>query len=56
MLPLAVICDEVDDQNGEDVLNDGGVLCGNRDKLRGILVASAKEAAFRKVDQVSQFP
>jgi hypothetical protein len=35
--------------DGNVVEETEGVLCGNHDRLRGILMASAKEAAFRKV-------
>lgn len=45
MLPL-VSREDFDDGA---VLDSNGVLCGNQDKLRGVLLASAKEAAFRKV-------
>lgn len=48
MLPLGTVkCRETD---GNVVEETEGVLCGNHDRLRGILMASAKEAAFRKVN------
>jgi len=50
MLPL-VGRDESDD---DGVLQDSNaVLCGNQDKLRGIVLASSKEGAFRKVVQAT---
>mgnify|MGYP003353401906 CR=1 FL=1 len=38
-----------------DGLQTEGVLCSSKDKIRGILMASAKEAAFRKVSTYRVF-
>ena len=48
MLPLVAI-HHGREMDGNVVEETEGVLCGNQDRLRGILMASAKEAAFRKV-------
>ncbi len=47
MLPLGTV--NCRDMDGNVLEETEGVLCGNHDRLRGILMASAKEAAFRKV-------
>jgi hypothetical protein len=47
MLPLGTV--NCQDMDGNVLEETEGVLCGNHDRLRGILMASAKEAAFRKV-------
>lgn len=47
MLPLVTINGRVTDGNVTEETED--ILCENQDRLRGILMASAKEAAFRKV-------
>ncbi|XP_046640217.1 E3 ubiquitin-protein ligase HERC2-like [Daphnia pulicaria] len=46
MLPLGTV--NCQDMDGNVLEETEGVLCGNHDRLRGILMASAKEAAFRK--------
>ena len=48
VLPMLPLVSREDFDDGA-VLDSNGVLCGNQDKLRGVLLASAKEAAFRKV-------
>lgn len=47
MLPLGTV--NCQDMDGNVLEETEGVLCGNHDRLRGILMASAKEAALRKV-------
>lgn len=47
MLPL--VTNHGREMDGNVVEETEGVLCGNQDRLRGILMASAKETAFRKV-------
>lgn len=51
MLPLVSVHSR--EMDGSVMEETEGVLCGNHDRLRGILMASAKEAAFRKVVQAT---
>lgn len=56
MLPLVSACSEFDEIGGSDSLDNVGVLSSNQDKLRGILLASAKEGCFRKVCSCEIYP
>lgn len=48
MLPLVSVNGR--EADGSVTEETEGILCGNQERLRGILMASAKEAAFRKVN------